>query len=317
MDVIITVDTELWLDPWSHSKSCFKQAYEKYILGKVTQGMYGLPYLTKVMADHGLTASFFVEPLFSLEAGTNFLEEIIYEIQQNNHEVQLHLHTEWLEHLSTPILGSRKGTHMRDFSADEQSVLIAKGLELLKQSGALQVNAFRAGNFAFNQDTLTALANNQITFDTSYNHCLLGQSSGMDVDGILTCPIKVGQIYEYPVSIFCDYPGHFRPAQICACSYNEMTQLLLDAYTLGWPVVTLVTHSFELLDHSLTKLDKVVNDRFRRLCRFLEQNDDKFQTVGFLDQKPMDFPSSSGMVYSNLLKTGHRYYQQLLRRLIY
>ncbi len=53
-------------------------------------------------------------------------------------------------------------------SAGQQRELIQWGLQRLAEAGADKINAFRAGGFCANRDTLRAVADNKLTFDTSY-----------------------------------------------------------------------------------------------------------------------------------------------------
>ncbi len=88
------------------------------------------------------------------------------------------MHTEWVDESKDPLLDNvhSKRQHLRYFTVEEQTILISAGIELLKQAGASNINAFRAGSFAFNKDTLYALAANGIPFDSSYNASLFGST---------------------------------------------------------------------------------------------------------------------------------------------
>jgi len=109
----------------------------------------------------------FVESLFACATGLNPLRRIVAMIQERGHEVQLHLHTEWLSRMRRPLLGSRTGTDMLSFSREDQFCLLEAGIENLRACGIREVRAFRAGNLGVNQDTLEALQEIGILFDSS------------------------------------------------------------------------------------------------------------------------------------------------------
>ncbi len=73
------------------------------------------------------------------------------------------------------------------FSLEEQSELIAMGKQRLIESGVNEVNAFRAGSFGFNVETLSALHKNNIFIDSRYSACCMGLESNLmsgNIDGI-------------------------------------------------------------------------------------------------------------------------------------
>ena len=181
LDVFFTVDVEIWCDGWVDIDKKFPDAYQKYIVGRTSKGDYGLSYQLEVLKDHGILGTFFVEPLFSTRFGNQPLEEIVGLIQETNQEVQLHLHTEWVNESIEPLIAntSEKRQHLFHYSMDEQVRLIEAGASLLAKAGASELNAFRAGNFGFNVNTLRALATNGIEFDTSYNATMFGQAKAL------------------------------------------------------------------------------------------------------------------------------------------
>ncbi len=169
LDVFVTVDVEVWCGGWDNIDEKFPTAFKRYVYGQTEQGSFGLPYQTELLVEHGLTGVFFVEPLFSTRFGMEPLVEIVDLLKSTKQEIQLHLHTEWVDEAKTPLLQNIKGKrqHLRYFNLDEQTLLIKKGKALLESAGAPPVNAFRAGSFGFNLDTLRALHANRIPFDSS------------------------------------------------------------------------------------------------------------------------------------------------------
>jgi hypothetical protein len=138
------------------------------------------------------------------------------------------------------------------------------------------VDAFRAGNFGFNAATLPALAANGIRFDSSYNACVLGPESGLLPGVTLTEPVEQDGVLEFPVTVFRDGTGTLRPLQITACSWAEIEAVLWKSLEAGRQSVVIVSHGFELLDASRSRLDPIAMRRFRKLCEFLGRHRDQF-----------------------------------------
>ncbi len=105
---------------------------------------------------YDLKAVFFVDPLPALICGPRAVAEIVEPILTAGHDVQLHIHSEWLEFAPDKPLDGKTGRNMSDFTLDEQIWLISKGIDLLVQSGAPRPVAFRSGNYGANDDTLRA-----------------------------------------------------------------------------------------------------------------------------------------------------------------
>jgi hypothetical protein len=288
LDVYFTVDVEIWCDGWQDIDAKFPEAFRRYVYGPTARGDFGLAYQLRLLQAHGLTGSFFVEPLFTLRFGAQPLAEIVGLILQYGHEAQLHLHTEWLDEAREPLLPDVYGKrqYLRMFSLEEQQVIVAKGLELLRRAGEGSVNAFRAGSFGFNSDTLRALAANQVAFDSSYNATMFGPDSGVMPGTTIVEPFECDGVHEYPMTVFKDGIGAMRHAQLTACSFKEMESLLWRALEAERKAFVILSHNFELLNQAKSKPDDIVVRRFRRLCAFFERNRDCFRVRGFRNLQP-------------------------------
>ena len=219
IDVFLTVDVEVWCDGWVNIDAKFPGAFKRYIYGPTPRGDYGLPYQLRELQEHGLTGVFFVEPLFSTRFGLEPLAEIIGLVREQEHEVQLHLHTEWVDESRQPLLdgvvGKKQFLHY--FSLEEQTSLIRTGANLIELAGGQKVNAFRAGSFGFNRDTLRALARNRIAFDSSYNASMFGAECDVIPEVVLVEPAECDGVYEYPMTVF-----HGGTRDIAACTDNRV-----------------------------------------------------------------------------------------------
>lgn len=319
MDVFFTVDVEIWCDGWSGLDSRFPVAFEQYVHGRTRHGDAGLGYQTSVLRDAGLRGVFFVEPLFSMRFGQGPLQQIVELLQGADQEVQLHLHPEWIDEVSPSLVplperGPRKRPLLRQYPATDQAVMIQRGIELLAAAGAPSVNAFRAGSFGFNADTLLALEQCGICIDSSYNATLHGPESGVEPGRMPTDVFRSGGMIELPMTVFDDGFGRLRHVQLGACSWAELEGLLWQAAEQGRHTFVILSHNFELLSPSKARIDPVVRSRFLSLTRFLDRHRDVFQTRGLSDWTPPAAIRPGSLLRSRRLRTGWRTLEQAWRR---
>jgi hypothetical protein len=299
LNVFLTVDTEVYPITSAWRENRLRRDIDRDIYGRIETGEYGLTYQLSVLQKYGLKASFFVESLFALSAnvGEAPLRRIVREIQAAGQEVQMHLHPEWVPELpadSAATLRQRESNVLSRFSASDQAVLIRAGLGALKRSGAQNICAFRAGDYAANFDTLRALHNVGIQFDSSYNYCYLNSLCGLRTGQAIVQPMRMDGVWEIPISFFRDWPGHYRHAQLRACSSAEIIHALEKANSAGWWSFVIVSHSFECLKNRWSRRPVSVQPRvvarFEALCRYLDRNRDRFSTKHFIDIDSQQIP---------------------------
>lgn len=318
LDVIFSVDTEIWCEGWDDIDRTFPDAFQRYVYGRTPGGDYGLPFQLRLLGEHGLRGVFFVESLFAGRFGIEPLREITQMIRNADQEVQLHLHTEWLGHALNPILpesSQTKRQYLRQFSYEEQTLLIAQAKAWLEAAGSGPVNAFRAGGFGFNQDTLPALKANGIRFDSSYNAAMSGLDSGVMPDTLLCEPVELDGVWEYPMTVYRDRPGNLRHAQLAACSFRELEGLLWRALEAQRRAVVILSHNFELLSRDQRRVDDTILRRFRQLCGFLDSHRDCFRSCGFNELTAVSVEPQPAPLSSPLWKTGLRMAEQLAGRM--
>lgn len=314
LEVFLTIDVEVWCDGWNDLDAKFPSAFERYVYGPRREG--GLPTHLKIIGDHGLTATCFVEPLFAGRFGLAPLTEIVGLVREAGHEVQLHLHTEWVDEAREPLLADAppgKRQHLRYFSLDEQTRLIGIGADWLQAAGAARPRGFRAGSFAFNADTLPALEAQGIGIDCSYNASMMGPSSGVAQGELLVQARRVGQVVELPMTVYSDGRG-LRHAQLTACSWSELESLLWSALEAGYRQFVVLSHNFELLTPRLDRVDLVVMRRLQRLCDFLDRHRDAFRVRGLAGELPVATTAAYRPLSSPLWRTGMRMVEQAWRR---
>jgi hypothetical protein len=322
LNVLLTIDTEVYPLHADWRADRLARDIARDIYGQTQRRAVGLNYQIEVLNRFGLKAVFFVESLFAEAVGGGPLERMVDEIQSAGHEAQLHLHPEWLEWMDAPPVPKLGRETIREYAPAEQAQLVAVGLRNLRRAGATDVNAFRAGDFAAGAATFSALHENGIAFDTSYNACHRGSLA--DVAGISgqTQPRRVAGLWEFPVSCWDAGFGHRRAAQVCSCSSGELQGALLAAWHEKWHSFVIVSHSFELLKKRRRRVscpvpDPLVVRRFETLCEFLGQHRDKFRTSGFHDievNELYELPQKPSF-RSPLRRTAWRVMEQAYRRL--
>ena len=246
--------------------------YASAIIGATPTGPLGIDYQMDRFDAHGIKAVFFVDPMPALVWGTEAIADVVGPIVARGHDVQLHLHSEWLELAgSANPLGTFIGGNLSDFGFEQQCTLIDYARGVLLAAGAPAPVAFRAGNYGANDDTLRALASLGIRYDTS--HC-----PGISAS---ECQISLGSndrqvqrhcgTIEVPIGCIGAGGGALRHFQLTALTDAELLAALCHAVRAGQQQVTLVSHSFELLSRDRQRANRIVQRRFERLCAGIEQ----------------------------------------------
>lgn len=322
MRVHLSFDVEVWCNDWTRLDEVFPVQFERYIYGRTKHGEYALPATLDILRRHGLTGVFFVEPLFSARFGAVHLEVVVGLIRAGNHEVQLHIHPEWVDEIEPPMIANNmvKRQHLCFYDLDEQTAIIGYGKNLLQRAGSGPITAFRAGSYAANRDSFEALRRNDIFVDSSMNVCF--DISGTDMQDEISRiePFQMSGVYSYPVSVFRDGFGRLRPAQVGACSFEELRDAMTHARDLGWSDFVIVSHNFELLQPGTSEPDMTVVRRFDKLCAYLASHSRDFEVCGY-GAAPVSVPAGAHDARRTVLpavglgSTGKRYVEQLQRRL--
>ena len=319
MNFLFTIDTEVYPIHPDWRSDALARDIDRDIYGKTARGEFGVAYQLEVFARHGVKAVFFVEGLQAScpDVGMGPLTKLVEQIQSGGHEVQLHLHPEWVP-LSKGLSVPDRGYLLTSYPQDEQQELIQTAAANLVRAGAPQPIAFRAGDYAANNDTLNALARLGFRYDTSYNYPYLGSTCGIIADSILWQPASVEGLVEVPVSCYQDRPGHYRHCQLGACSLGEIEATVGSALRNSWESYVLVSHSFELINNRWAGGRPVgprrrVVRRFEGLCRRLESlaSSASVRTCGFRDLEPLSL-QESGPIKGNLAHYALRNVEQAI-----
>lgn len=278
---LITVDTELSASRQARGLSVADNVAQS-ITGRTAKGDYGIGWQMDRMAERGAKGVYFVDPMPGLVHGPSVVEQMVDPILKRGHEVQIHIHPEWLGWAKDSPVEGRTGRNIGDFSFDDQIALIGWARDALVAAGAPAPNAFRAGNYGANDDTLRALATLGIAWDSSYNADYAGSDCRITLSPDTIDPVSVHGVTEAPIAGIWDTPGHFRPAQVCALSAWEMREGLRHAARTDAHSFVVVTHSFEMLSRDRQRANPSVMKRFVALCDAIAGTEDA-ESCGFAD----------------------------------
>lgn len=320
--VYLTIDTEYEFGfTAKHGQASRAANFDRAIRGRTPDGDAGIFHQMDVLEASGLKAVFFVDPLPGLYWGRRAVAEIVEPVLRRGHDVQLHLHTEWLALLGARNpLSRRTGTSMKDFTRDEQRDLIAAGIDLLTAAGAPRPVAFRAGNYAANDDTLRALADLGMAYDSSHAPALArpGADCAIGLGPEDRRPLRRHGVIEVPAGCIGDAFGGLRHAQITALSCREIEAALRHAQGNGVPDFTLVSHSFELLCRRRERINRIVQRRFARTCQAIAAMPG-VATATYRDDPPqVCAPSEAAPVLPPaVLLNGERIIEQVVANALY
>lgn len=308
--VFLTVDTELM---WRHHAAGLDIA--AIAERSLEPAGVGLGYQLRLLAEHGLKATFFVDPMPAVAYSIEPIRRVVGAILDAGQEVQLHLHPNWAA-ASAADRAAAASFELIDFTFAEQRELIRAAADLLVAAGAERPIAFRAGSYSASDDTLAALAELGIRYDSSHNGSEHPWPSAINLPARQIAPVEHRGVIEVPVTLIEDRPSHLRHFQICALSTAEMRDALDHAVRRGHVATTIVSHGFELANRAGTRANAVHVRRFEALCRMLAERRGAMETTHFADTPSMALGREDRPLGPSLIRTGLRQAQQLWSNLV-
>ena len=327
--VFLTIDTEYSSGLLSDKGEAGRRDnFARSIQGATASGPAGVPFKLDVFERYGIKAVFFVDPMPALLWGVAAIEDIVGPILQAGHDVQLHCHTEWLALAPErgKIASGRTGANLFDFTLEDQLEILDYAQTTLIAAGAPRPIAFRAGNYGADDNTLKALVQLGLRYDTS--HCpALPQASRISLSPANREPIEHHAITEVPVGSIGTIQGGQRHAQITALSLAEMRAAIAHARALGQDSLTYVTHSFELINRRTQTTNRIVRRRFEGLCQTISAmqgvSSGTYRDTppiiahnGQTDIAPAASPSPA-VLPASVWRTGYRLAEQALSNTLY
>lgn len=264
---LITVDTELML-----RRDSDRDDWRALFARSCQPAGVGLGHQLARLAKHRLKATFFVDPMPAARFGLDCVKAMVDPILAAGQQVQLHLHPGWIDDRH----------ELTDWDEYGQRDLLARARDLLVAAGAPEPIAYRAGSYAVNDDTLRALSAIGIRYDSSHNGSHHPWPSAIPLPPAQIAPVLREGVVEVPVGQIRDGAG-LRHLQLCALSSAEMRAAIDHAVAADHPVVSIVSHSFELASRNGARPNGVHVRRFEALCEHLATRAADAPTAWFTD----------------------------------
>ena len=308
--VFLTIDTEL---AWRHHAA--GHDIDSMVALSLEPAGVGIGWQLARLKDHGLKATFFVDPMPAALYSIGPIRTVVQAILAAGQEVQLHLHPNWTGG-DTADRSRHAHFELGDYTPHQQRAMIEQARALLIEAGAPRPNAFRAGSYAANDDTLGVLTSLGFGYDSSHNGGEHPWPSKIGLSPRCIAPVARGGLIEVPVTVIEDRPGQLRNFQICALSAGEMRAALDHAVAGRHAAVTIVGHSFELANRAGTRANRVHVARFEGLCRTLAARARELQTVHFADRPALPLGRDDRPLGPNTARTSWRRAEQLWSNLV-
>lgn len=290
VNVFLTVDVECSIGGAFADPKLHPVGGDKRIFGRFHGREYGISLMMEIAERYGLPLVFFVETFQQLHFGSMETRRVVQAVLQRKHEVQLHLHPNYLNFTLKRPQHRKFSDFCADYPLEQQVEMIAVARKMLMDCGAPPPVAFRAGCFGADLKTLRALGRNGFMIDSSYCEAYVGSTCFLPQRRLNDVKEWEG-IFEFPITHFQERSGlrspRLMPLDINGVSFREIRHVLNAARQGDGPsTVTVLLHSFSFLKPYDVQYRKVrprwnVIGRFEKLCRFLAENRSDFRVIGF------------------------------------
>jgi hypothetical protein len=284
--VVLTIDTEPSVAGAFANKNHRPLIHEP-IAGIVGGNSEALGFLLDTLNRYGLVATFFVETLHTRYFSDAVMGFYVDQLVRAGQDVQLHLHPCWLAFEN----GRRKQAEpvtdqCREVEPGQLAALIDEGARQIHTWTGTRATSMRTGNFSTALSVFAAMREAGLAYAS--NICVAVNRPAEADLAVAGGAYDFAGIRELPVTCFADRGpvghGALRPMQVTALTAHEQIALLNAAHRHGNPVVVIVTHPFEFIKrtdfrYSNLRRNRIVQNRLRRLCRFLSENRGRFEVV--------------------------------------
>ena len=285
--VVLTVDTEASIAGAFGGNEVHTPLIHELVAGMVDGKSEAMGFLLETLSRYGLIATFFVETVQSHYFSDRAMGDYVERLMRAGQDVQLHLHPCWLAFKNGKLdLSNLVTDHCHELETERLTDLIDEGAERIGAWTGARPTGMRAGNFSTALSVFEAMSKARLSYAS--NICLAVHRPPEPELAVTGGVHDFAGIRELPVTCFFDIGpvgrGRLRPMQVTALTAHEQISLLSAAQENENPVVVIATHPFEFVKkrdfrYSNLRPNRVVQDRFRRLCAFLATNSDRFEVV--------------------------------------
>ncbi len=310
INIFITIDTEHSIGGAFKNPKAAPVGNDRRIFGTVGNRSFGIPLIMDIADFYGLKTVFFVEALNKYYFGKKETAEICAYILKRNHDIQLHIHPNYLNFTCKDPGKLKYSDFMADYSFERQTELLQEGKELLAEYGVNSLTAFRAGCYGADLNTLKALKKTGFLIDSSFARsycektCFIPESAINDIT-------EIQDVFEFPITSFIENSHirstRFMPMDINGVSFREMRYVLERSTALGPCNIVIILHSFSFIkaydvQYRKVKPRKTIIRRFKKLCRFLAENNNRFKVMTFSDLNRLQLTDMVGKSRHNYIK---------------
>ncbi|RJQ53798.1 MAG: hypothetical protein C4526_06185 [Nitrospiraceae bacterium] len=252
----------------------------------------GLGKMTELLKEKGYPAVFFLNVYEYKKYGEEPVMEIAKWFDGAGHDVQLHIHPQWAYDKD------RNLTHQ--YTLDEQIKIIRDGKDLLEKWLDKPVLAHRAGAYGADENTLKALIENDILYDSSL--FIASENSKVTALDLKKNVLSMyGPLYEFPVTVYRKHEeppflkGLLKPvSRVRKYDANwfadeaETEKAVREAIDMKLDFIILFLHSFSFIKHYTPDGDKIADigaiHRFEHLLNIIKR--EELRVITFQDIKP-------------------------------
>lgn len=310
--VCITVDTEFSIGG-AFSNPERQPVAEPLVWCDIEGRSQGLGFMLDTFRQYGIQATFFVETLQRHHFKHDPMRPIAHQIHAEGHEVQLHTHPCWTLFRDPDWRNTARFQKVRDDiskrSVEEALELINQGIETFEEWQLPRPLVFRSGNLHHGDNLFRALAQAGIPYSSNIGVAIY--DSGDANYRLYSGMHERHGVKEFPVLSFTDWKvgsrQNIKSLTIAGSSFAETRFLLEEARRAGIPLVVILTHPFEFVQNrdlafQQTRRNWLTQARLLKLCRFLHQNNDRFDACGLA--AAAQAVSTTATAASNILLKG-------------
>jgi hypothetical protein len=292
IDICLTVDTEFSLGTTFRAAGGAPVGVER-VHCRVDGHDWGLGHLLTVLDHHGLRATFFVEALHVVHFGDAPMGEVVQRILAAGHDVQLHLHPQWL-FFRDPDWRRRLPCKPPDDRCEgrteaELDDMIGLGLASFARWGAPRPVALRTGGLRVDRAVYRAMARQGLRLASNIGwgwfepeDPSLRIAAGLAwIEGVLELPVLTYRQLAV---------GPLRPLRlftITATSAAETRSLLNQAWRRQVSPCVILTHPFEFVRYfggtDPVSPSRITLGRLGALCGHLARHPGRFRVVCLRD----------------------------------